>query len=82
MYCECLPDCDVLTASAGGLMRGAFLSLEKARLEARDLRLCPTHLALPCTSTSIQRHQLEPDDLGTRFCPLGHQSWRWEGMTV
>lgn len=39
MYCECLPDCDVLTASAGGLMRGALLSLEKARLEARDLRL-------------------------------------------
>lgn len=39
MYCECLPDCDVLTASAGRLMRGALLSLEKARLEARDLLL-------------------------------------------
>lgn len=31
--------CDGPTASAGRLMRGAFLSLGKARLEARDLRL-------------------------------------------
>lgn len=52
MSCECLSDCDVPTASAGRLMRGAFLSLGKARLEARGLRLSvplPGTPALPCT---------------------------------
>lgn len=66
MSCECLSDCDVPTASAGKLMRGAFLSLGKARLEARGLRLSVPLPGTPLhTSTFIQRHQLGLDDLVT-----------------
>lgn len=33
---ECLRDCDVPMALTGGVMRGAFPSFGKAKLEARD----------------------------------------------